>query len=541
MRLSEAARQSIREEMARAGRGERTAMARRLAEHYGISVSSVYKAATPPDKKRRRNRQPERPEYEEWVRIAVQYRHRAPKPVALNLAIEAAVAAGALPSEALDMPPGSAYRVRRRLGLDEQPRRHARLYAEYPMQVLLFDGSTSEFLTVVAPTNDGDWLLKLHRRPYSAGGYKNKPLGSDRNRVVAYGIWDMCTGYTRSVYTVAKGENALDSARALCDMLAETGDPRRPMHGVPDTLCTDQGPLFKAAGSRDLLERLDVELDAGSGPYMKERMGGVERPWRSQWAAFERALFLRDQETLLLSELNARLVEYEARVARRRSRTDVGGQRASRADAWSALTRSARPSDRPLKRMPPNAIETAAKENPKATIDRAGIISWDNRLYECKEWHGRKVRAYRPLDADAPDRLVLVDRKTGERTTAEPLKRRLRGDVRAQPKTPLDKLLEETDPKSLPGADIYAPGSTPAEKVSRLPAKSAPPAPLENPLDADRLPSLREAMRLFREIYTDPLSPENRAAVVAHIEAAGLSRRAVEALAQRLIAPTGTD
>ncbi len=533
MSLGPAAKAQIAAELDAAAHGERGAAVRRLAEIYGVSASAIYRAA--PRGGAKRARAAGRPEYRGWVRIAVAWAERAPKPAPLDLAIEGAIAAGALPAEAAAMPLGTARRLRKEMRLVRRAARTHRLHADYPMQALLFDASTSEHLVVEAALAGGDYALRLHRRPDPAGGYKNKPLGRERLRVVVYAIWDMATGYSRAVYRAARGESGAGAMEALCAMLAETGDPERPLHGLPDDLWTDQGPLFKSAAARDLLERLDVNLATGE-PYQHTRMGGVERTHRARWARFERALFLAGRERFTLAEVNERCEEFERRENRTRlSRTAVGGRQASRAAAWVALV-NARPADRALRRLPDRPIETLAQEVERR-VDANGVVRWDGAEYEAPTFHGRRVLARRGIDADA-GAIVLEDEATGEREVARRYEARPYGAVRSAPATPLERLKRELGGEAAAGAaDLYAPGAPArAANVVSMPARAAPAAPLEDPLDADRMAGLDEAMTLFRSIYRRPLSGGNRALVVERIEAAGCSRSAVVALAQELAA-----
>ena len=522
--VSAAVREEISGAMAEAGHGERTATARRLAAHFGISVSALYRAIRLGGSAR--PREPRRPEYRDWTRIVVRLAHEAPRPAPLDLALEAAVESGALPRAAARMPISTIHRVARELGLAVRPRRHNRMHADYPMQAVQIDGSSSEHLVVVEQSGEDDFHLRLHRRPYSAGGYKNKPLAAHRLRVLLYALWDMCTGYVVSRYCVARGESALDAADFLCWALAGQDDPRIPFRGVPDDLWSDQGPLFKSAASRELLERLDINLCAGAA-YAKERMGGVERTHRTRWARFERALFLRAGDTISLGELNARLAEFEIREnGCRASRTPVHGRRASRTAAWVALS-NARAT--PLRELPPNPIETIAAQASR-TISAAGIVSWGGVEYHCADWHGRPVTARRALGGDSME-ITLEDPATGERRLARRYQARPYGDIVGVPLSALDRLLDQ--PAEHTGADLYAPSA--ARNLISLPGRSDPALPLANPLDADSLGSLRAAMRLFIAEYPYPLSAQNRAMAEQQITAARFSRRAVMALAQDLL------
>ena len=533
MPLSASARAIIRDALKAAAGGKRTETADRLAETFGVSRATVYRAAERRGTKR--TRKPSRPEYRDWVRIAVRIGQEChpDDPPPLDALIDASIDDGLLPPEAADMPEQTAYRVARELGLKPKRRRTQRLDADYPMQAIQCDGSTSKYLVPVKRLPDGDWLLKLHRKPTPARGYKNKPLGPDRERVIVYGLWEMCTGYTLSRYTVARGETAVDEMTFLCWALEESDDRRLPFHGRPDDLWFDQGNVFKSAAARDFIERLDINPNPGR-PYNKERMGGIERSHRARWARFERTLFLRREKTILLSELNSRLLEFHIREnARRPSRTPVAGRQVSRAAAWVALT-NARPADNRLRKIVPNAIETMAREKDRAWIDANGHLTWDTVTYEVEEWHSMHVTARRGLVGDR-DHITLEDPETKERRIASPYEKRSYGTVRAVAKTELEKLAET--PIEFKGADLYAPGRERANpRITALPARSTDAAPLENPLEAGRHPDIETALAAFTVLYPHPLRPEHRALVVERIQAAGRSKSAVVDIAQGLTA-----
>ncbi|MYE01629.1 MAG: transposase family protein [Alphaproteobacteria bacterium] len=534
MKLSETARADGARELARTPRGERTAAVRRLAGLYGCSPSTVWKAAGAGGPKRRR--EPLRPEYRQWAETAAVIASRSPDPkrpdgvadrrLPLDLAIDAGIQSGELPPEAASMPLGTAHRIVRELGLDERPgRTTGPMRADWPMQALQVDGSTSHYLVVDEALPDGDFVLKAHHRPYGSGGYKNKPVAADRLRLLSVGVWDMCTGCVRARYVVGRGESAPVVLKALCEVLRPTGDPERPLHGVPTDLWSDQGPLFKSRAGRDLVERLDMTLVTGA-PYQKTRMGGIERSWRTLWGRFERSLVLPGFVSILLSELNARYDEHERRENRRAARVRVDGRRVSRAVAFTALARR-RPE--PIREMPENAFETMAQERDRAWVDASGIVRWDGE-FEVKGWHSRHVTARRAMDGSGG--LVLTDLATGERRQALPYRPRPYGEVRAAPRTPAERAARRV---SATGADPYA-ARRPAASVP-LPARSAPPAELENPLDASPPPLAKgEGIRILQQAYGLPIPEAARVQAERLIEEEGLDREGILRLAQDWLA-----
>lgn len=535
MALSESARRAIADELRGAPHGARAETVARLATTLGVSAATVYRAArvggTP------RKRAPARPRYRQWVAAAVRIGQEChpDDPPPLDSLVAAGIESGVLPPEAAAMPIATAYRVARELGLVAKDRRTQRLDADYPNQALQFDGSTSKYLVVKRALGNGDWLLELHVKPTPARGYKNKPLGPDRTRVVYYGMWEMCTGYSLSRAVVARGENAFDEMAFLCWALEEKADRRIAFHGLADDVWFDQGNVFRSAAAGDLIERLDMNPNPGR-PYNKERMGGVERSHRARWARFERELFLLRTPTIRLSELNDRLLESHVKEnARRPSRTLVAGRVASRASAWVALV-NARPADNPLRKIVPNAIETMAKEKTGAWIDANGIVRWEGGSFEVPQWHSMSVTLRRPL-VEGPDRVVVEDPKSGERRIALPYERRPYGTVRAQPKSALEELAETAT--EFAGADLHRPGRAEADpRVVGIPARSAEARPLEDPLDAGRHPDIETALAAFRALYPHPLRPDHLALLVERIEEAGLAKGAVVDLAQGLTART---
>ena len=534
--LSESARAAIAAEMRAAEREQRVpAAVLKLRSIYQVSEATIRRIGGRIGPSR--SREPARPEWRGWVRIAVGFCHESTKPMPLDLGIAAAVQDGAVPPEAASIPLPTARRIRRELGLVARPKRTHRLSADHPMQVVLVDASTSEHLLVAGEAaGEGDATrLRLHRKPIPASGYKNKPLPHDRRRVLVFGLWDRCTGAVRSRYYTGVGETAIHTVAFLCWALEKSENPRVVLHGVPDEIWTDQGPAAKSEPARDLIERLTGQPPVLGAPYDKTRTGGVERPHRTRWERFERVLFLllrRQGDTITLGELNARLEEYEVREnAARLSRTPVDGRPVSRTQAWVALT-NRRPADNRLRELPADPAATLARRATR-TIDQNGILHWEGRLYECDDWCSRKVVAHRAVDGSGD--LVLTDPDTGEKRAARLFRPRRHGEVRAAKATPLDRALAEHAAQERAGAiDIYAP--RPDDPVVPMPARTEPAAPLENPLDPGRkCADLGEAMRLFVAHYPHALSAEQHARVAALVDGCGLDRQAVIDAAKTLL------
>ena len=529
-KLSDSIQAAIRRELEAAPHGQRGAAVAALAGRFGVSAATIYRAAGRGGARRPRQGNAE---WRDWVRRAVAIAHSpGDRPMPLDLALEIGVQGGSLPPEAASLPIGTAYRIRRELGLHRQDRRTHPLFADYPMQAAQLDGSSSMYLTVAKRLDDGDWLLRLHRRPTPARGYKNKPLGPGRERALAYGLWDMATGYRLSRYAVAVGESGLDAMDFLCWAMGRDKDPRLVMHGVVENLWSDQGPLVKSAPVQDLLDRLGVKVVLGRA-YRKTRMAGVERGWRTLWSRFERALFARGKDEISLSELNARLTEWTVREnARRQARQPVGGRLRSRADAWTMMT-NARPAGNRLRLLPEGAMQTLALER-RCRVDANGHIRWDGREYELPGLWNTWVTARRALDGSGR---VVAEAPDGARLVAAEVARRPYGELRGLPKSPLERLLDDEAERAGLGADIYAPrGGAPAPGVAALPGRSEPAAALDNPLaTGGAYGSLGEAMAAFARLYPHPLAQEHKDSVRRIIDGAGWDRQAVAELASGML------
>ena len=130
--------------------------------------------------------------------------------------------------------------------------------------------------------------------------------------------------------------------------------------------------------------------------------------------------------------------------------------------------------------------------------------------------------------------IVVEDEATGERRECPPWAPTPHGEIVGNPATPLERLLAEDAPEWA-GADVFAPGGE-AGNVVPLPPRTVAAAPLADPLDADALPDVDAAMRLFGSLCPG-LSSAALGAVREEIERAGASRAVVEELARTIAAP----
>lgn len=219
------------------------------------------------------------------------------------------------------------------------------LHAEQPMEAARLDVFTSEYL-VAAGDDQGDDTPLM---PSPAVGPLVGLRGPDPIRPVRYTLLDLCTGAARSRY-FWYGMSDIDAFDFLC--WAFTPADGVLLHGVPDVLWVDHGPLFEAPPARDLLFSLGVKLARGGPPG--------DRGWPARARRFEQTLFADSvglrSERITLGEVNARLQAYEE-LLDNETRTLTARGVLSRAEAWRAFT-----SRRPVRRLPAELLRTLARE-----------------------------------------------------------------------------------------------------------------------------------------------------------------------------------
>ncbi len=515
--------------------GSKSRVVAELAELYGYSISAIYAQAKLG--KIKRKREPVKTHYRDWVKAVLPLRYSVAngRELPMDLVIEAGILAGKIPPEAAEMPVGTAYRIIRELDLRKRPSRTRKLIGDYPMQALQIDGSSSESLVVSGQLENGDYELKLHTKPTPVGGYKNKPVGADRLRVQIYGAWDMCTGYVVSRYVVERGENAYNAMDFLCYVMQQKEDKRIPICGVPDNLWTDQGPLYKSAAAADLLERLGITPIAMK-PYSKTGTGGVERPHRTRWNRFEQTLFLRGKKTLTLSELNSRLREFEIKENRTRfSRSKLAGIKATRTDAWVALT-NRRDKSNPLRQLPDGAIAAMAHEG-RRKVDQNGIVRWRNEEYELDKIHSEWITVRQPINSSKENE-IICERVNGERHVARTITRSY-GEIIGSPKSELTKLLEAAEDDQSIDVDIYAPKEHEGNVHSIRP-RTEKPAEFDNPFETSRYRTEKEAWDAFRNIYPLTISQKDKEAITDLFNTYNYDKVMITDLARELLTEAQT-
>lgn len=517
--------------------GTKTAAVKAAADSWGIHPATIYRQweKLGLESGIDRSRKVERPEYRVWTQIVMMLSLKSPDGQALPLEIarESGVQAGLLPPEALDVHVETLHRIAREMGYRENRRRVNRIWAEHAHQAVLFDGSHSQYFSVVKRLEDGDYLLRLDKRPRTQREYKNKPVNKDRLRVLYYSVWEMHSGAVWQRATVAKGESGPDAIDFLCAYMQPHADPRDPVRGKMKKLWIDNGPLSKNKSVLDLLDRLNVEAVPGV-PYHKERQGGVEQTWRRLWQSFERAFFLpvvpgAEPGTLAageirLSELNARLQDHLYRLNNKKARYQPTLTK------WAAWQRSAT-AQGGLEALPAHALETLVTQTVRF-VGQNGCFQWDNVVYEVEKLYCRSVYAYRSLSD--PSQVTVEDIESGEKFAAWVAQPNLLDEYTGHTLTPAQIARRD-------GAQLSAPvpfGAVDAPNVLAFPQRQKPAAPLHDHMDAGRYASTGEALRAFAQIHGMPgfalEHPDQFDQAVEIITEAGLSKSVVRELAMAL-------
>jgi len=228
---------------------------------------------------------------EDITRIVYQVKFRVPDsttPLSTDQAYAVARKNNLLPEDAPLFTVGSLNRCARELQLNKTRRRLQRFQAERPNQLHHVDASTSQFLHVVKALPDGDYLLKLHEG--SSQNYKNKPL-LIKMKLWIYGVVDDYSGCLAARYMAAASESAADNLDFLVWAWGKTDD--KTLHGLPESIKGDKGPMMRGKMAEDLFARLHVAIDP-SEPGAKDSHGKIERPWRTLWQRFEKQFSVVD-------------------------------------------------------------------------------------------------------------------------------------------------------------------------------------------------------------------------------------------------------
>ncbi len=387
--------------------GHKAAVVRRFAAAFDVSYNMLYQAIKRAGLTNRKKRadigRRENPAINEWTKMVWKMKLRPPEEagaIATDQAIIIAAKNGLIPEEAANIPPGTYNRIARELKLNREQKRHARFQAKYANLVHQFDASSSKFFYVARTLPDDDCVLKMHR---PAANYKNKPVPT-RLRPWVYGVVDDYSGYFYCRYTAALGESAADGILFLKNAWCKRDGAAAsiPFRGLPRMIYADQGPLLKAAPTRDFLERLGVTIVPGT-PYNSKARGKIEKPWSALWSRFERTFFCVDDWKgfeIKMSELNRQLINFmaEASASPHRQLKDI-----SREASWR-LSINERGG---VVDIPENALSTIFQRHERKVS--GGYFQFNNQVYEVAGMNAGWVMVYEGV---FDDRLIVEDMQT---------------------------------------------------------------------------------------------------------------------------------
>ncbi len=491
--------------------GEKNAVKAHWLPLLGISEATfhreVHRSGRQEDRKTRTDRGRRlHPEREDWVRRIIRIKNRPPQGVrglctedALRWALRFGPEHGGVPEEAASMSLGYINSLARQLGLTPAAQRENRFEAERPNQVHQFDASGSEHLYPVRRLGD-EWVLKLRRVKMKN---KEQPRGL---KVWGYGLTDDFSGYRLSRYTVGAGEGAEAGVRFL--QWAWAVEPgHAPFRGLPDILYMDNGPLAKAQFFRDFCGQVMVSIETHR-PYRAKATGKVENNWKSMWSRFENQFFVDpgwERREISLTELNQELENFWRGWNKRKHRR----LSLSREEAWLGIMRLGGPVD-----IAPEAWG-ALFHRDERTLDNSGCFDYRGAVYQVQELHAVRVLVYQGVLEDC---ILVEDPRDHRRYRAEPFEPKPWGKFIGQPKSPLDRLMEE-DPREILAERpaLFPPGESKViplvragevrESTFEMPAR---PAPVSGPSLEDLAAGVRVVERgngdgaAEEEIYATP-------------------------------------
>ena len=425
---------------------------------------------------------------EEVTKIVFQVKFRGPDssdPLSTDQAYAIACLDNLLPDDAPKFHPSTINRCAREGRLNKTSRRIQRYQAERPNQMHHVDASTSQFFHVVKAMQDGDYLLKLHEG--SSQNYKNKPLPI-KMKLWIYGVVDDYSGCLAARYMAAPGESAADNLNFLAWAWAKMDD--KTLHGLPESIKGDKGPMMRGKMAEDLFDRLGVIIDP-SEPGAKDAHGKIERPWRTIWQRFEKQFLVVDDRKkfeITLSDLNRQfLIFLDTEYNQRPHRYEKG---VTREQMWKRIGLAQFGGVRPL---PADAFATTCTQE-KRKVGRDGTFSLDSELFEVKGLHDSWVWVIKGVFTDD---IIVQDVATGEKYEVIPFKPNPVGTFTAHPHTEHQKNVKAGQNLQITATLFQEKNGD--EKIINFPVKAQEEQPFDRvfPTEKDTFDSTEEAVRYF--------------------------------------------
>jgi hypothetical protein len=304
------------------------------------------------------------------------------------------------------------------------------------------DASGSEYLEVVEPLGDDDWVLRS-RVPNRRG--KNRQ--AQPQRVWLAGLVDDFSGVGAWQYYVAPGESASWMRRFLLQVW-EGLHPEIVLRGMPEKLYTDNGPFAKNETTIAFLsERTGLGVEhLKSLPYNKRAHGKIERTWRTLWQTFELG-FLAHRGEIRLSELNERfLLDFILDYQGKKHRTGEG----TRAEMYLSHLQGEI-------RLPAQNAQQSAFRVFDRRIDGNGLFQFGGKTYAVAKEARDAFREMRALVyQNAQNQICVENVLTGGIVKAEIWEgAQAIGDFESFPETAAERAGKARDAGKFPEVSLY--------------------------------------------------------------------------------------
>lgn len=507
-----------------AKRGDKRRIIEKWAGMLSVSPQTIYKILPKNPTRRKRAAARLLDGIEDAARVIAMLKYSAPEhrgAIPTRDAKENALLNHLIDERFSAVPVGTFDRVIRELGINQQRRRVQRFQAERPNEMHHVDASSSDCFYVAEELPGGDYLLRLHK---GHRDYKNKPIPVDGLRPWYYGVVDDHSGVFCARMIAARGESAADNMDFLC--YAWSQQEGKDLYGLPDKLKGDLGPMMRSPEFKEFLGRLVVDVDP-SLPEIKEAHGKIEVCWSKMWRSFEKAYFMASDWksfTITMSELMERFNRWTARYNQNPHRFE---RKLTKKQVWERINRHGG-----AVLMPENALHTIVRRWSRE-VKQDGTFSIDATLYEVKGLHDASVWVYQGV---FDNKMVVVDRATGNKYEVDDFTPHKLGDFKAAPETGYQKTRkaaqELTGVKNL----LYTPEHQEMIKteqprnIIKMPVKTTI-RELQNPLDLDRYHDINQAMRDLQTLSGSVFMGSERNELMEYIRENGMSRRFVADLA----------
>jgi len=353
--------------------GARSEYVRSLAEHYNVSVSTIYRwhrdNAPASERKARADKGTRTLSTEQTEDLAGLI--FASKRQSNKVLMSAKTAREIADDNSFGLPDVSVSTINRRLrevSLSKKkmkaPSPSIRLITQHPNQLWEFDVSNCvQYFLDDKGLGERDVEMELYKN-------KIKNFKSIKKELLRYLIVDHTSGAFWLHYFYTSGETAMNAAEFFLSAFKEKNNKSYRFHGVPFCLYVDRGSAVKSAMIRGLLEKLHIKCltHLPGNPRAKGMVEGlhdyVERNFES------RLTFHGPRD---LSQLNAWAVDWAVET----NAVEIYRDTAPRSQLWSYITKDQ------LRLCPPEDVfrRLLASKAEERTVTNNLFIQYDGNFY----------------------------------------------------------------------------------------------------------------------------------------------------------------